>query len=231
MSYNRGLQVLRRSKVFKKIIAMALPVVLIAGLAFAQEKTAPQEKTEPKKMETEPKKVEKSMKNPILEMQTNMGNIYLEVFEKETPIHAKNFLTKSDAGQYNTLTFHRIVPDFVIQGGDPRGDGRGSMPGPALPDEKSPFPEVRGTVAMARSDSASNCQFYINLKDNTRLDQMKFSAFAKVVSGMDVVDKIAKVKRDANDKPLEPVIIEKIVRVEKVPSGKTAPEKENPTTK
>jgi cyclophilin family peptidyl-prolyl cis-trans isomerase len=102
----------------------------------------------------------------------------------------------------------------------------GSMDGPALADEKSPYPEIRGTGAMARSDSASNCQFYINLKDNLFLDQQKFSAFAKVVKGMDVVDKIAAVKTGPNDKPIEPVVMTKLQRVDQIPTGaKTTIEK------
>ncbi len=113
----------------KRIIAAAIPVVLVAGFAFAQE-TA------------EPKKAEKPMqkKNPIVEMQTNHGNIYLEVFENETPVHAKNFLDKIKAGKYDKLTFHRVVAGFVIQGGDPDGTGMGSMEGPSLPDENLAVP-------------------------------------------------------------------------------------------
>jgi peptidyl-prolyl cis-trans isomerase B (cyclophilin B) len=207
--------------VIKRIIAMVLPLALIAGMAFAQVKTAPTtEKTAPKK---ETKKVEK--KNPIVEIQTNYGNIYLEVYQKETPIHANNFLDKVKAGKYDSLTFHRVVAGFVIQGGDPSGNGMGSMDGPSLPDEKSPFPEVRGTVAMARSNAASNCQFYINLKDNTSLDQQKFSTFAKVMQGMDVVDKIAGVEVGPNDKPVKPVIMQKLLIVEKLPAAKVAPVK------
>ena len=207
----------------KRIIAMVLPLALIAGMALAQEKTAPTtEKTEPKK---ETKKVEK--KNPIVEIQTNYGNIYLEVYQNETPIHANNFLDKVKAGKYDSLTFHRVVAGFVIQGGDPSGNGMGSMDGPSLPDEKSPFPEVRGTVAMARSNAASNCQFYINLKDNTSLDQQKFSTFANVVKGMDVVDKIAGVEVGPNDKPVKPVIMQKLLIVEKLPAAKVAPVKKD----
>jgi cyclophilin family peptidyl-prolyl cis-trans isomerase len=192
---------------------------MFGGLAFAQEK-APEQKAE-KKME---------VKNPIVEIQTNHGSIYLEVFEKETPIHAKNFLSKVDAGKYNGLTFHRLVPGFVIQGGDPAGTGSGSMEGGALADEKSPYPQVRGTVAMARSDSASNCQFYINLKDNFRLDDMKFSSFAKVVRGMDIVDTISMLKNSGppNNKALENIVMEKLQRVGKIPTSaeKTAPAKD-----
>ncbi len=209
--FRQKLTIRRRSKVFKRLVAIVLATMFAAGVIFAQEKTEP--KKENSKM---------SEKNPIVEIETNQGNIFLEVFQKETPIHAGNFLAKVDAGKYNNLTFHRLVPNFVIQGGDPSGNGTGSMEGPALPDEKSPFPEVRGTVAMARSDAASNCQFYINLKDNTRLDQMKFSAFAKVIKGMDVVDKISALKRDPNDKPLEPVVMLKVHRVDQLP-GAAAP--------
>jgi peptidyl-prolyl cis-trans isomerase B (cyclophilin B) len=196
----------------RRLIAVILSAMFITGLVFAQE----QAKKEEKKMEK---------KNPLVELETNYGNIYLEVFQNETPIHAANFLSKVDAGKYSGLTFHRIVKNFVIQGGDPKGTGYGRMDGPALADEKSPFPEVRGTVAMARSDSASNCQFYINLKDNTRLDEMKFSAFAKVVKGMDVVDQIAAVQKDQNDKPLQPVVMTKVHRVNELPAEevKTTP--------
>ena len=171
------------------------------------------------KAATGEKKAVKAMtKNPTVEIQTNMGNIYLEVFQKETPIHAKNFLDKVKAGKYDSLTFHRIVPGFVIQGGDPTGTGSGSMGPEKLADEISPFPEARGTVAMARSsEGASNCQFYINLKDNSFLDAQKFSSFAKVTKGMDVVDKIAAVQKDSNDKPLQAVVMTKVMVVTAVP--------------
>jgi peptidyl-prolyl cis-trans isomerase B (cyclophilin B) len=209
--------------VTKRLMATIMATLFVASMVFAQAKIEPPKTELPK---TEPKKAEQKVNNPIVEMQTNYGNIYLEVFQKETPIHAGNFLAKVDAGKYDKLTYHRVIPNFVIQGGDPRGNGMGSMDGPALADEKSPYPEIRGTVAMARSDSASNCQFYINLKDNLFLDQQKFSAFAKVVKGMDVVDKIAVVKTGPNDKPIEPVVMTKLQRVDQIPTGaKTAIEK------
>jgi cyclophilin family peptidyl-prolyl cis-trans isomerase len=191
----------------KKIALLILPLFLIAGLCLAQEEA--QGQTEEEKMAPE--------KNPIVKIQTNHGDIYLEVFQKETPVHAKNFLDKAEEGKYDSLTFHRIVKNFVVQGGVPTGSGTGSMGAERLPDEKSPYPQVEGTVAMARSNlGASNCQFYINLKDNSFLDDQKFSSFAKVVHGMDVVRKIGNVKTQ-NDRPLEPVIMEKLTRVESVP--------------
>lgn len=188
----------------RRTLTWVMPVLVITGICLAQEG---EEQVE--------KKVEK---NPIVEIQTNYGNIYLEVFKNETPVHATNFLSKVDEGKYDSLTFHRVVKNFVIQGGDPTGTGRGSMGSERLADEVSPFPEVRGTVAMARSpEGASNCQFYINLKDNTFLDKQKFSSFAKVIDGMDVVDKIGNVEVGAGDKPVEDVIMTKVSRVEEAP--------------
>jgi len=187
----------------KKLVLLVLPLCLIAGFCVAQEET------EGEKMTPE--------KNPIVKIETNHGDIYLEVFLKETPIHAWNFLSKVDEGKYDSLTFHRVVKNFVIQGGDPTGTGSGSMGTERLADEKSPYPQIEGTVAMARSPAgASNCQFYVNLKDNSFLDKQKFSSFAKVVHGMDVVRKIGNVKTK-NDKPIEPVIMKKLSRVESLP--------------
>ncbi|UCC78391.1 MAG: peptidylprolyl isomerase [Candidatus Zixiibacteriota bacterium] len=187
----------------KKIVLLILPLCLIAGYCIAQEE-AEEEKMAPEK-------------NPIVKIETNHGDIYLEVFLIETPIHAQNFLTKVQEGKYDSLIFHRVVKGFVVQGGDPTGTGMGSMGTERLPDEKSPFPQVAGTVAMARSpQGASNCQFYINLKDNTFLDEQKFSSFAKVVHGMDVVNTIGKVET-VKEKPVEPVIMKKLTVVESLP--------------
>jgi cyclophilin family peptidyl-prolyl cis-trans isomerase len=126
---------------------------------------------------------------------------------------------------YDSLTFHRVVSGFVVQGGDPTGTGSGSMGPDRLADETSPFPQIRGTVAMARSSlGASNCQFYMNLKDNTFLDKQKFSSFAKVIHGMDVVDEIAKVEVGAADKPVENVVMTKLERVDQIPEIQEAEE-------
>lgn len=200
----------------KRIILLLLPLFLAAGFSMAQEKA------EGEKMAPE--------KNPIVKVETNYGDFYLEVFLKETPIHAQNFLSKVDEGKYDSLTFHRVVKDFVIQGGDPTGTGSGSMGTERLPDEDSPAPpQVRGTVAMARSSAgASNCQFYINLNDHTKgnrtdLDGMGFTSFAKVIRGMDVVDKIGNVetmvKPGAREKstPVETVYMYKLYRVDNLP--------------
>jgi peptidylprolyl isomerase len=151
--------------------------------------------------------------NPIVVIQTNMGDITLEVFEKETPVHAKNFLDRVDNKLYNGIIFHRVVKGFVIQGGDPTGTGMGAPDEPKLADEVSPFSNIRPYVTMARSQAgASASQFYVNLKDNSFLDKQKFSPFAKVVEGMEIVDKIGLVPVGAGDKPNDPVTMIKVYR-------------------
>ncbi|MEE9555585.1 MAG: peptidylprolyl isomerase [candidate division Zixibacteria bacterium] len=192
----------------RKLIAIALPVILLTGISFAEEETE--------------KGVEKTEKNPIVKIETNHGDIYFEVFLNETPIHATNFLLKVDEKKYDGVSIHRVAKGFVIQGGDPTGKGNGSMGPERLADEKSPYPQLTGTVAMARSGAgASNCQFYINLQDNTRLDGMNFSSFAKVIHGMDVVNKIGLVETAGPRKetPVEPVIMTKLSRVEELPKA------------
>lgn len=158
------------------------------------------------------KTVAKTSQNPVVVIETNYGNFEVELFMKESPITAKNFLSLVNKGFYNGLTFHRIVPNFVIQGGDPSGDGSGG-PGYSIQDEKSTQRQVRGTLGMAKSGpNTAGSQFYVNLKDNLRLDDAGFTAFAKVVKGMEVVDKIGKLKNSGqpDNKALEKVIMKKV---------------------
>ena len=149
-------------------------------------------------------------KNPIVVIETSFGNIELELFWKETPKTALNFLRLVHKGFYNGLTFHRIVPNFVIQGGDPEGTGGGG-PGYMIPFEKSDTRHLRGSVGMARSQelNSAGSQFYICLKNLPSLDG-KYVVFGKVLKGMDAVDKIAAVKTGPNDFPLEKVGMKKV---------------------
>jgi peptidyl-prolyl cis-trans isomerase B (cyclophilin B) len=151
-------------------------------------------------------------KNPIIEMETNLGNIEIELYWKESPKLAENFLKLVNSGFYNGLTFHRVVPGFVIQGGDPTGTGSGG-PGYKLPDEPTVKKHERGALAMARSaEGNSGSQFYICLSTErtAHLDQQNFTVFAHVVKGMDVVDKIAQVPKGPGDKPTEKVVMTKV---------------------
>ena len=170
---------------------------------------------EEKGSKSEPKK------NPIVVMETNFGAMEIELLFDAAPITAKNFLELVKKKFYDGLTFHRVVAGFVIQGGDPQGDGMGG-PGYSIKDEKSAQPEVRSTLGMAKSGpNTAGSQFYINLKDNSFLDKQGFCGFAKVVKGMEVVDQIAKLPVDQNDKPKEKVQIIKAYVKNAPPQVKT----------
>jgi len=140
-------------------------------------------------------------------LETNYGNITLELRE-DMPITAGNFKSLVEKGTYNGIIFHRIIAGFMIQGGDPTGTGYGDRSIPVIKDEfNGEQKNTRGTIAMANAGpNTGSSQFFINLADNSFLNG-KHPVFGKVVSGMDVVDKIAAVNTDANDKPLSPVKI------------------------
>lgn len=143
-------------------------------------------------------------------MNTNYGPITLELFAQDTPITVNNFVYLSQAGFYDELIFHRIISDFMIQGGCPLGNGTGS-PGYKFQDEKSSQPLVKGSLAMANSGPNTNgSQFFIVTADSTPWLDGKHTNFGQVVEGMEVVEQIANVQTGPNDKPAQPVTIESI---------------------
>jgi peptidylprolyl isomerase len=137
---------------------------------------------------------------------TSLGTIVIELFP-DMPVTAGNFEKLVRKGFYNGVIFHRVIPGFMIQGGDPTGTGRGG-PGYMIPDEFSgKNHNARGTIAMANAGpNTGGSQFFINLVNNSHLDRMH-PVFGKVVEGMEIVDLIAKVRTDAADRPREPVQI------------------------
>jgi len=147
---------------------------------------------------------------------TNYGTFKIELRKDRAPTTAGNFINLVKQGFYNGLTFHRIVPDFVIQGGDPNGDGSGGSD-QNVPWENTGLKNVKYSVAMARSgnpDSAQDSgtatsQFFVNLKDNPSLDNYAypFVVFGHVIEGQSVIDAIGQVPTDANDRPINPVIM------------------------
>jgi len=141
-------------------------------------------------------------------LDTNKGEIVIELYES-TPITSENFKKLITQGFYDGLTFHRVIPNFMIQGGDPNGDGTGG-PGYTIKDEIfAGNRNDRGTISMANAGpNTGGSQFFINTKNNNFLDA-KHPAFGKVVKGMDVVDAISMVETDGMDAPLEPVVIKK----------------------
>jgi peptidylprolyl isomerase len=139
-------------------------------------------------------------------LKTSMGDITLQLYE-DMPITAGNFQKLVEKGFYDGTIFHRIIDGFMIQGGDPTGTGRGG-PGYAIKDEfTSHNKNSRGTIAMANAGpNTGGSQFFLNLVDNNYLDKAH-PAFGKVVEGMDVVDKMGKVKTGAMDRPVKEVKI------------------------
>ncbi|MEM2103024.1 MAG: peptidylprolyl isomerase [Candidatus Bathyarchaeia archaeon] len=136
---------------------------------------------------------------------TSMGNITIELYD-DMPVTSGNFKNLVLNGVYDGTIFHRVVHNFVIQGGDASAKG---INVPTIPDElPNKHSNVRGSVAMAKTSAPNSAtsQFYINLKDNLHLDS-NYSVFGFVVEGMDVVDAIGSVETDANDKPLEDVTL------------------------
>jgi len=143
-----------------------------------------------------------------VKLETNHGDIVIELYS-DMPITSGNFEKLVKQGFYDGVIFHRIIDGFMIQGGDPTGTGMGG-PGYTIKDEfthKGGNKNNRGTISMANAGAnTGGSQFFINLIDNNFLDA-KHPAFGKIVEGMDVVDEIAKVQKDGNDKPLEDVVI------------------------
>lgn len=146
--------------------------------------------------------------NIKVKLETTKGDIVIGLYSKR-PITAGNFEKLVKGGFYDGIIFHRVIDGFMIQGGDPQGTGIGG-PGYTIKDEFTDNDldkNNRGTISMANSGpDTGGSQFFINLVDNNFLDG-KHSVFGKVIRGMDVVDEISKVEKDANDKPLEEVKI------------------------
>ncbi|MFZ2956231.1 MAG: peptidylprolyl isomerase [Candidatus Ozemobacteraceae bacterium] len=128
--------------------------------------------------------------HPVVKMTTDAGEMVLELYPEDAPKHVEAFLTLTGKGFYNGLIFHRVVPGFVIQGGDPKGDGTGG-PGYKLPAEFNARPHEKGTLAMARSEdpNSAGSQFYICLDRIPHLDN-SYTVFGKVVKGLDVPEKV-----------------------------------------
>ena len=195
------------------LAAVLLCAVPLAGLAAPPAKTARKEK----KMPAAPR----DYANTLATLQTDMGDITIKFLYDKAPRHVENFVDLASKGFYDGTMFHRVVPGFVIQGGDPYTKkpedaahryGTGGNGNVKLKAEFSDIKHKRGTVSMARSqdpDSASS-QFFICVADSPNLDG-QYSAFGEVVTGMEVADKIVNVPRNANDRPNQPVHIKKIL--------------------
>jgi peptidyl-prolyl cis-trans isomerase A (cyclophilin A) len=156
--------------------------------------------------------------NPVVALSTTFGDITIELYSDKAPITVKNFLGYVDAGFYDGTIFHRVIPEFMIQGGGFTKDMKQKQTQPPIKNEAdNGLRNSRGTITMARTSdiNSATSQFFVNLKENTFLDHMVrdfgYAVFGKVIKGMDVVDKIAAVRTGnrgmQQNVPIEPVII------------------------
>jgi cyclophilin family peptidyl-prolyl cis-trans isomerase len=143
-------------------------------------------------------------------LHTSEGAIELELYPDDAPKTVANFEKLSRDGFYEGVIFHRVIPDFMIQGGDPTGTGMGG-PGYEFEDEFNEHRVVRGALAMANAGPNTNgSQFFIVTAEATPWLDGKHTVFGRVTSGMDVVDRIAQMDSDTNDRPLKPVTIDRV---------------------
>jgi cyclophilin family peptidyl-prolyl cis-trans isomerase len=143
-------------------------------------------------------------------LHTNHGAIELELHDGDAPKTVENFLKLAADGFYDGVIFHRVIPDFMIQGGDPTGTGTGG-PGYQFEDEFNDHPVARGALAMANAGPNTNgSQFFIVTADACPWLDGKHTVFGRVTNGMDVVDTISQVRTGAGDRPSEDVVIERV---------------------
>jgi len=210
---------------------LTISIVAIAFLLYGcKEKPAPQKPADEKPAKTpvaepaakpdakpalKPDTKEPEVTPPTLvKLTTTKGNITIELFDDKSPITVKNFLAYVNSGFYDGTLFHRVIKNFMIQGGGLTPDmKRKPTQAPIKNETQNRVRNTRGTVAMARLkplDSATS-QFFINHRDNSSLDfdglYKGYAVFGKVVSGMEIVDRIAMVRTGMNDVPVEPIII------------------------
>jgi cyclophilin family peptidyl-prolyl cis-trans isomerase len=197
----------------KNTFAFICLIVFAFSACKKEEVTPTNPKPQPTPTDTIPK--DTVVKENIIEVETEYGNIYIWLY-KSTPLHRANFIKLADSGFFNQTTFHRIIPGFMIQGGDPNSkdsdptnDGQGG-PGYTIPAEiNDSLKNDRGTLAAARlgnsvnpTKASSGSQFYINVVNNVHLNK-EYTVFGKVIKGIEVTDSIVIQPRNTtNNRPL-----------------------------
>jgi cyclophilin family peptidyl-prolyl cis-trans isomerase len=205
-------------------VILILAVVILMGCGNNEQKTETKTKKDENKTETTQteerkdtlkEKNEKKSDSDLVLMETSMGDIKIKLYMDKAPITAGNFKELIEQGFYDGIIFHRVIDGFMIQGGDPTGTGTGGSPN-TIPDElgEGLKHNKKGILSMANSGpNTGSSQFFITLVPTPHLDG-KHAIFGEVIEGMDVVEKIGKVKTDARDKPVEEVVMEKITMIE-----------------
>jgi len=215
-----------------KYVTLAVAALLVFGLVACSkpapkpqpkaqtelkpQPVAPQESIAPKPQPTQEPPLKTFKGTPYMNVSVKgLGTIKIRLDPKAAPHNVSNVYQLASSGFYDGLIFHRIIPGFVVQGGDPTGTGGGG-PRYTVPAEIK-LKNVRGAVAMARqgdqvnpTKASSSCQFYIILKDRPDLDRGGYTVIGNVVEGMDLVDNIAKVQTGPGDRPMTPVVMDKV---------------------
>src|SRR6266540_1937513 len=232
--YDQG-ELMKESGKFLLRMGLSLTLAVgIVGMLVAQDKKAEAPKKDPAPSDSkskEEKGKDKAMalgsKGELAVVETNLGTMKIKFFPDAAPKAVENFLGLAQKGYYNGLIFHRVIDRFMIQGGDPTGTGSGgeSLWGKDFEDEFSPKYRFnkKGLLAMAnRGPRTNGSQFFITLVPTPYLND-KHTIFGEVIEGLDVVDKIGKVKTGAQDRPVDPV---KMVKVTvELPKAKPEDEK------
>lgn len=201
-----------KKKLLTALVMFGLSISLTLTGCGASSKATPEKPAEPAATATQTD----PGKNPLALFETSKGNFKVELNADKAPQTVKNFTDLSKKGFYDGLIFHRVIDGFMIQGGDPKGNGTGG-PGYKIPDEfnKALRHNVAGILSMANAGpNTGGSQFFITLAATPWLDD-KHAVFGKVVEGLDVVQAIGKVKTGAQDRPVEDVVIKKITIQEK----------------
>lgn len=204
---------------FSRFGQLLLALFWLAGPAFAADKPS--------------KPAKKSSKDEVVTITTSQGVIHVILFD-DTPLHKANFLQKAKSGFYNGTTFHRVIHDFMIQGGDanskdadPTNDGQGQPNEPTIPAELTPgHPHNYGALAAARQGGpagtpSSGSQFYfVENHGGTHFLDNQYTVYGQAIDGLDVIDKIAKMPKDGRDRPTTDVKM--TMKVEKLKKKKIA---------
>jgi len=185
-------------RLFPVTTAILIPILGIISCASSTPSEEAQA-TEPKTYSAPPSMMLDTDKEYIATIETEKGDIVLELFASDVPVTVNNFVFLAREGFYDNTTFHRVIPDFMAQGGDPTGTGRGN-PGYTFADEFTEHTHVTGALSMANSGSDTNgCQFFITYAPQHYLDN-KHTVFGQLIEGMDVLQELA--PRDPSQNPI-----------------------------
>ncbi len=217
---------MKKTYLFAIITAVIITAAIVYSVKYKPQNSGENiySKSSPQNKTVEPEQNKNTNTNlinrmHIVTLKTNFGEVQFETYDADAPKTVENFIGLASKGFYNNLIFHRVIKGFMIQGGDPKGNGMGG-PGYEFADELNPNTESgkagykKGVVAMANAGPNTNgSQFFIMLADYPL--PYNYTIFGKVIKGQEVVDAIGNTQIGANDKPVKPIIMEKVTVITK----------------